>query len=125
MATDPRDALSQLAYSCIKHIPVENLSEEEQDSFAKAFSNPNSPYKEKPQLFNVPEPIPDIDFPEPEPVKEVEIDEQAKGGEELAPTAAKTSAAGGDAGPAPTETPSSTARCAASGIAAGLPMAAV
>ena len=82
MATDPRDALSQLAYSCIKFIPVENLSEEEQDSFAKAFSNPNSPFKEKPQLFNVPEPIPDIDFPEPEPVKEVEIDEQAKGGED-------------------------------------------
>ena len=82
MATDPRDALSQLAYSCIKHIPVDNLSEEEQDSFAKAFSNPNSPFKEKPELFNVPDPIPDIDFPEPEPVNEVEIDEQAKGEED-------------------------------------------
>ena len=67
MATDPRDALSQLAYSCIKHIPVDSLSENEQDCFVKAFSNPTKPFLEKPDLLEVPKPIPDIDFPEPEP----------------------------------------------------------
>jgi hypothetical protein len=67
MATNPRDALSQLAYSCIKHIPVESLSENEQDCFVKAFSDPSKPFLEKPDLHEVPKPIPHIDFPEPEP----------------------------------------------------------
>ena len=67
MATDPRDALSQLAYSCIKHIPVDSLTEEEQDCFAKSFANPTKPFIDKPELLAVPEPIADIDFPEPEP----------------------------------------------------------
>ena len=67
MATDPRDALSQLAYSCIKYIPVDSLNEEEQDSFAKAFANPTKPFVQAPDLLPIPEPIPDIDFPEPEP----------------------------------------------------------
>ncbi len=67
MATDPRDALSQLAYSCIKHIPVDSLSEEEQDSFAKSFANPTKSFIDKPELLEVPKPIPDIEFPEPEP----------------------------------------------------------
>ena len=67
MATDPRDALSQLAYSCIKHIPVDSLTEEEQDCFAKSFANPTKPFIDKPELRAVPAPIPDIDFPEPEP----------------------------------------------------------
>jgi hypothetical protein len=66
MATDPRDALSQLAYSCIKHIPVDSLSENEQDCFVKAFSNPSKPFLEKPDLMEAPKPIPDVDFPEPE-----------------------------------------------------------
>ena len=66
-ATDPRDALSQLAYSCLKNIPVDNLSEEEQDCFAKAFANPTKPFIDKPEMLAVPEPIADIDFPEPEP----------------------------------------------------------
>ena len=61
MATDPRDALSQLAYSCIKYIPVDSLNEEEQDSFAKAFANPTKPLVQAPDLLPVPEPIPDID----------------------------------------------------------------
>jgi hypothetical protein len=67
MATDPWDALSQLAYSCIKHIPVDSLSENEQDCFVKAFSNPSKPFLEKPDLLEAPKPIPDVDFPEPEP----------------------------------------------------------
>ena len=67
MATDPRDALSQLAYSCIKHIPVDSLSEKEQDCFVKAFSNPSKPFLEKPDLIEAPKPIPDVDFPEPKP----------------------------------------------------------
>ena len=53
MATDPRDALSQLAYSCIKHIPVDSLSEEEQDSFAKSFANPTKSFIDKPELLEV------------------------------------------------------------------------
>ena len=32
MATDPRDALSQLAYLCIKHIPVDNFTKEQEVS---------------------------------------------------------------------------------------------
>ncbi len=67
MATNPRDALSQVAYSCIKHIPVNSLTEIEQDCFVKAFSNPSKPFLEKPELLTVPVPIPDIDYPEPEP----------------------------------------------------------
>jgi len=67
MATNPRDALSQLAYSCIKHIPVDSLSQNEQDCFVKAFSDPSKPFLEKPDLLEVPKPIPDIDFPESEP----------------------------------------------------------
>ena len=67
MATSARDALSQLAYSCIKHIPVDNLSEQEQDGFAKAFSTPGTPFMMEPELLKVPDTIEDIDFPEPEP----------------------------------------------------------
>ena len=67
MATDPRDALSQLAYLCIKHIPVDNFTEEEQQCFAKAFANPSKSFIDKPELSAVPDPIQDIEFPEPEP----------------------------------------------------------
>ena len=84
MATNPRDALSQLAYTCIKHIPVDSLSESEQDCFVKAFSNPSKPFLEKPDLQEVPSPIPDIDFPEPEPptpaTDEKSIDESNESG---------------------------------------------
>jgi hypothetical protein len=72
MATCPRDALSQLAYSCIKHIPIDNLSEQEQDGFAKSFSNPSSPFIEEPKLLPVPDAIADIDFPEPEPEPQIQ-----------------------------------------------------
>ena len=86
MATDPRDALSQLAYSCIKYIPVDSLNEEEQDSFAKAFANPTKPFVQAPDLLPIPEPIPDIDFPEPEPelppAEPEKTEEQNEHGEE-------------------------------------------
>ncbi len=86
MATDPRDALSQVAYSCIKHIPVDSLTEIEQDCFVRAFSNPTKPFLQKPQLLFVPAPIPDIDFPEPEPMQpspDPETSEEQRQGSDL------------------------------------------
>ena len=66
MAYNQYDALAQLALSFVKELPFTSLSEEEKDCFVKAFSNPSAPFLEKPVLLPIPEPIPDMDFPEPE-----------------------------------------------------------
>ena len=66
MALTPHDALSQLASMCIKNSPFKNLSKEEHDAFASAFSRSKAHDLLPPSLDPVPDPIPDLDIQETE-----------------------------------------------------------
>ncbi len=71
MALNPKNALSQLAYTCIKSTPFSNISQAQCDLFVKAFSNLSTDFMSPPELLGVPEPIPNQESPELDPAPEI------------------------------------------------------
>lgn len=87
MALNPTDALRLLCLNALRNSPFKNHSQEDQELFAVAFANPKTEWHTPPELLPVPDPIPDLELPEPpqeievveEEVEEVETLQEGEG----------------------------------------------
>ncbi len=70
MAFNSNEALKSFAQSCIKFLSNSNLNELEAECFKSAYSNPEEPFIEKPEIIPIPDPIPPMDETEIQLIEE-------------------------------------------------------